>query len=38
MLHIPIIKIPNNRELQQIVYNHSADIDIKDFMNLYNFL
>ena len=27
--------IPNKRELQQIVFNHSSDIDFKDFMNLY---
>ena len=26
------MKIPNKRELQQIVYNHSSDIDFKDFM------
>ena len=29
------MKIPNKRKLQQIVYNHSSDIDFKDFMNLY---
>ena len=29
------MKIPSKRELQQIVYNHSSDIDFKDFMNLY---
>ena len=29
------MKIPNKRELDQIVYNHSSDIDSKDFMNLY---
>ena len=29
------MKIPNKRELQQIAYNHSSDIDFKDFMNLY---
>ena len=27
------MKIPNERELQQIVYNHSSDIDFKDFMD-----
>ena len=27
--------IPNKRELQQIAFNHSSDIDFKDFMNLY---
>ena len=30
-----IIKIQNERELQQIVINHSLDIYIKDFMKLY---
>ena len=29
------MKIPNKRELQQISFNHSSDIDFKDFMNLY---
>ena len=29
------MKITNKRELQQIAYNHSSDIDFKDFMNLY---
>ena len=29
------MKIPNKRELQQIVFNHSSDIDFKDFVNLY---
>ena len=29
------MKIPYKRELQQIAYNHSSDIDFKDFMNLY---
>ena len=29
------MKVPNKRELQQIDYNHSSDIDFKDFMNLY---
>ena len=28
-------KIPNKGELQQIVFNHSSDIDFKDFMNVY---
>ena len=28
-------KIPNKRELQQIAFNHSSDIDFQDFMNLY---
>ena len=30
-----IMKIPNKRELQQIVLNHSSDIDFKDFMKIY---
>ena len=29
------MRIPNKRELQQIRYNHSSDIDFKDFLNLY---
>ena len=29
------MKIPIKRELQQIAYNHSSDINFKDFMNLY---
>ena len=29
------MKIPNNRELQQIASNHSPDIDFKDLLNLY---
>ena len=29
------MKIPNKRELQQITFNHSSDIDFKNFMNLY---
>ena len=29
------MKIPNNRELQQIAFNHSSYIDFQDFMNLY---
>ena len=29
------MKIPNKRELQQIVHNHSSDIDFEDFINLY---
>ena len=28
-------KIHNKRELQQIAINHSADIDYKDFMEIY---
>ena len=30
-----IMKIPNKRELQQIVSNHSIDIGFKDFMKVY---
>ena len=30
-----VMKIPNKRELQQISFNHSSDIDFQDFMNLY---
>ena len=30
-----IMKIPNKRELQQIAFNHSSDIDFQEFMNLY---
>ena len=33
--HFFIMKITNKRELQQTAYNHSSDIDFKDFMNLY---
>ena len=29
------MKIPNKRELQQIVLNHSSDIDFKDFVKIY---
>ena len=29
------MKIPNKRELQQIVFNHSSDIDFQNFTNLY---
>ena len=31
------MKIPNKRELQQIAFNHSSDIDFQDFMNLFFF-
>ena len=30
-----MMKIPNKRELQQTAFNHSSDIDFKDFMNLH---
>ena len=33
--HFFIMKIPNERELQQIALNHSPDIDFKDFMKIY---
>ena len=33
--HCFIIKTSNKWELQQTVFNHSSDIDFKDFMNLY---
>ena len=29
------MKIPNKRELQQIAFNHSSDLDFQDFMSLY---
>ena len=29
------MKIPNKRELQQKVLNHSSDTEFKDFMKLY---
>ena len=34
-LHYFIMKIPNKGELQQISFNHSSDIDFRDFMNFY---
>ena len=34
-MHYFITKIPNKQELQQIAFNHSSDIDFKDFINLY---
>ena len=33
--HFFIIKIPNKRELQQTILNHSSDIDFKDFITIY---
>ena len=33
--HFFIMKIPNERELQQISLNHSSDIDVKDFIKIY---
>ena len=35
VIHYFIMEIPNKKELQQIVSNHSSDIDFKDFMKLY---
>ena len=29
------MKIPNKQELQQTAFNHSSDIDFKDFINFY---
>ena len=29
------MKISRKKELQQVAFNHSSDIDFKDFMNLY---
>ena len=34
-LHNIIMKISNKRQLPQIAFNHSSDIDFKDFLNLY---
>ena len=34
-LHYFIMKILNKQELQQIVFNHSSDIDLKNFMYVY---
>ena len=33
--HYFVMKIPNKRELQQIAFNNSSDIDFHDFMNHY---
>ena len=33
--HFIITKIPKKRELKQTAYDHSSDINFKDFMNLY---
>ena len=30
-----VIKIPRQKELKQIAFNHSLDINFQDFMNLY---
>ena len=34
-MHYFTIKIPNKRDLQQIAFNHSPDIDFQDIMDLY---
>ena len=33
--HFFMMEIPNKREFQQIVVNHSSDIDFKDFIKVY---
>ena len=33
--HYFVVRIPNKREIQQTPFNHSSDLDFKDFMNLY---
>ena len=33
--HYFIMKIPKQREFQEIAFNNSSDIDFQDFMNLY---
>ena len=33
--HYLIMKIHNRRELQQTAFDHSADIDYKDFLKIY---
>ena len=33
--HYLIMKINNKRELQNIAFNHSADIEFKDFIKIY---
>ena len=33
--HDFIMKIPNKQELCQLAFNHSSDIGVKEFMNLY---
>ena len=34
-MHYFIMKTQNKQELKQIVFNHSSDINFKDFSNLY---
>ena len=33
--HFFIMKIPNKRKLQQIAFDHSSDVDSKNFINIY---
>ena len=33
--HYFIMDIPSKQQIQQIAFNHSSDIDFKDFLNLY---
>ena len=33
--HYILFKLNNRRELQNIAFNHSADIDYKDFIKIY---
>ena len=33
--HYFVMKLPNKRELRQVAFNHSSDIDFWDLMNLY---
>ena len=32
--HLLIMKIPDGRELQQVAFNYSSDIDFKDFREI----
>ena len=34
--HYFLMGIPNKKELQQISYNHLAELDFKDFKSIYN--
>ena len=34
-IHFFMMNIPNRKELQEIGYYHSSDIDLKDFMRIY---
>ena len=36
--HFLIMKIPNEKELQQIAINHSSDIDLEDFVKKSDFV